>query len=79
MPDPKKDSVFIANTSGSCEVGGQTYPFVKGVTRVRGDHPLRAATPEYWDPVDDKLHYDVEQATAAPGEKRGQARRKAAS
>jgi len=66
-----KGDVFVANTSGSAEVNGQVLTFTKGITRVRAGHPLLKGRESLFDPIDDHVHYDVEQATAAPGEKRG--------
>lgn len=39
--------------------------------RVRDGHPMLKTYGNYFEPVDTHVHYDVEQATAAPGEKRG--------
>lgn len=64
-----KDSVYVATDSGSIELKGQTYSFTKGVTRVAGDHPL-AKIATLFEPADENLSYSVEQATAAPAEKR---------
>ena len=67
------DHVYIATESGSAEVDGETYIFTRGQTRVREGHPLLDAVRDYFEPVGDHIHYDVEQATAAPGEKRKRA------
>lgn len=66
-----KSDVFVATESGSTEVKGETYVYVKNVTRVRAGHPLLKAVPTYFRPVEDRIHYDVEAASAAPGEQRG--------
>ena len=63
--------VFVARDSGSAEVDGEQYSFVKGVTRVREGHPLLAGREQLFEPVDDAVHYEWETATAAPGERRG--------
>lgn len=65
-------AVFVAKESGSTEIKGESYVFVKGVTRVREGHPILKTCPEYFEPVEEHVHYDVEKATAAPGEKRGE-------
>lgn len=67
----KSDQVYVARESGAANVDGEDLVFVKGVTRVRGGHPLLKAVPDYFEPVDEAVHYEVEQATKAPGEKRG--------
>lgn len=69
----RSDQVYVATESGSCEVKGETYIFVKNITRVRDGHPLLKNVGDYFKPVDDAVHYEVEQATKAPGEKRGAA------
>jgi hypothetical protein len=38
---------------------------------VRSGHPLIDANPEKFEPAERATRFDVEQATAAPGEKRG--------
>lgn len=61
---------FIAVQSGVCEIEGEPFVFVKGSTLVREGHPLLAAVPDYFEPVTDHLHHDIEATSAAPGEKR---------
>lgn len=68
----KKTEIYVAIESGSVEIKGETCVFVKNVTRVRAGHPLLKAVPDYFAEVEDAVHYDVEQATAVPGEKRGE-------
>lgn len=47
--------------------GGERVTVVRGVDRVDEHHELYRRFPDHWAPVADN---DVEQATAAPGEKR---------
>jgi hypothetical protein len=75
MPARKSDEIYVANTSGAVEIDGESLSYTKGQTRIRnsgtGAKILKQAASSF-DPVDDRVHYDdVEQATAAPGEKRG--------
>lgn len=65
------DGVYIATESGVAEVAGVEYVFHKDVTRVREGHPLLKAAPNFFKSAGEDMHYDVESATAAPGEKRG--------
>ena len=65
---PDEPSVYVAKTSGAIKVKGQLYRFAAGVTRVRVDHPLRKAHPHLFEPM--ALDLEIEQATAAPGERR---------
>jgi len=66
-----KDTVYIATESGSADIKGDVFIFVKDITRVRGNHPLLKVVPDYFAPVDDSVTYEVQTATKAPGEKRG--------
>jgi hypothetical protein len=72
MADKRVD-VYMANESFAYEGDdGRPFTFIKAVTRVAADHPARKANPQYFDPIDtDHVHYEVEAATKAPGEKRG--------
>jgi hypothetical protein len=64
--------VYIATETGvTAPINGVEYAFQKGVTRVRAGHPLLTACPNYFEPDVSSVTYDVEQATAAPGERRG--------
>jgi hypothetical protein len=67
------DQVYVATQSGCCEIKGELFVFVKGVTRVRGGHGLLKACPDYFEAADEHVHHEIEQATKAPGEKRGKA------
>jgi hypothetical protein len=70
MPRKSTPDIYVAKTSFHCEVDGERL-FVTAGERVRNGHALLRAQPENFEPVDTTVHYDVEQATAAPGEKRG--------
>lgn len=61
--------IFIAKDSASVVIDGERYILLKGVTRVREGHDLVRTYPELFQPID--VHYDVEQATKGPGERRG--------
>jgi hypothetical protein len=63
------DGIYVANTSFSCELNGDKV-FVTAGERIREGHPLLRAQPGFFEPVDTSVKYDVEQATAAPGEQR---------
>ncbi len=62
--------VLIATETFACTFGGADHVFQAGVTRVRAGHPILKGIEHLFKPVD--AHYEIEQATAAPGEKRGQ-------
>lgn len=75
MPRPAND-VYVARESFVCEVDGTVYTVTRG-ERVRRGHPLLRAQAGSFESVDSTVTYDmpdVEQATAAPGEKRGMRR-----
>ncbi len=62
--------VLIARDSFVLEYEGAPVSIVGGVTRVRSGHPMLKGVEHLFEPM--TVHYDIEQATAAPGEKRGQ-------
>jgi len=65
-------AMFVANTSGSAEVGGVTYNFHEGITRFAADSPVVKACPLFFDRDGPSVSApDVEAATANPGELRG--------
>lgn len=64
MPD-----IYVARDSASVIIEGDRYALQKGLTRVRAGHPLVERHPELFEPLD--VHYDVEDATQAPGRRRG--------
>ena len=64
--------IYVATESGAVELDGTPVMVYKGMTRVRAGHRLLRQYPSMFEPIDLLVHYDVEQATAAPGEKRGQ-------
>lgn len=66
---PKPDDILVARESFSGVLpDGTAFDAIAGETRVRAGHASAKAWPDYFEPID--VHYDVEQATAAPGEKR---------
>lgn len=64
----KADEILVATESFSCDMDGVPVTVNAGHTRVRGNDPLVKRYPQWFKPVD--ANYDVEQTTAAPGEKR---------
>jgi hypothetical protein len=64
--------VYVARDSGHAEIKGVPYTFHKGITRVRDGHPLTKLDgfEHIFEPADEHVHYDIEQATAAPDESR---------
>lgn len=66
--DPDQE-ILIATDDGIWTApDGRQYPFYKDKTRVRASHPLAKAMPGAFKVI--TAHYDVEAATAAPGERR---------
>lgn len=74
MPAKSKGDIYVAIESGTVEIKGQSYPFTKGITRVRAGHVLLKDHGVFFEPISEHVHYDVEQATAAPGKKRARKR-----
>lgn len=71
MPRPRSDAVFVATETFMCEIDGEQIVVQRGETRVRSGHKLLSKYRGYFQPAEMGVHFDVEQATAAPGEKRG--------
>ncbi len=71
-------SVYIAKESFAAEIDGVPVVVRKGVTRVRAGHPLLAGREQMFEPADAHADFDVEAATAAPGERRARPRKTAA-
>lgn len=70
MPRGKTRKMMVAKETGVIQVNGTPYTIHAGMTRVSDDNPLVAAAPHLWEPA--RSHYpELEQMTAAPGEKRG--------
>jgi len=65
-----KSDIFVATESFACEIDGERYNVNAG-ERVREGHALLKVAPASFERISDQVvHYDVEQASAAPGEKR---------
>lgn len=62
--------IFVAKESGWINLDGEEIQVVEGRTRVREGHRLLAGREHMFIPL--TVDYDVEQATQAPGESRGQ-------
>lgn len=70
---PSPDDVLVASESFSGALAdGTSFSAQRDNTRIRASHPAAKRWPDYFKPID--VHYDVEQATASPGEKRGETR-----
>lgn len=62
-------TIYVARESFSTILKGEHIPVVGGRTRVREGHPLLKGREHLFEPL--TVDYEMEQATAAPGEKRG--------
>lgn len=62
--------ILVAKESFAKRYEGADHHFVSGQTRVRAGHRILEGVEHLFEPI--LPHYDVEQATAAPGEKRGE-------
>lgn len=80
IPEPAKGAavsrvsepdIFVALETFNADVNGSPVAIHRGITRVRRGHPLLKGREHLFAPIDLSVHYDVEQATAGPGEKRG--------
>lgn len=61
--------IFVAKESFATDYEGSPIIVKAGQTRVRKGHPLLKKHSQFFEPLE--IHYDVEQATAKPGESRG--------
>lgn len=71
VPNRGRDAVWVARETFVCSLDGVQEVVHAGVTRVREGHRMLEAYRSYFEPVDTGVHYEVEQATSGPGEKRG--------
>jgi hypothetical protein len=60
----------VAKESFVTSWDGEDRQFLAGITRVRVGHPILVGREQLFEPL--RAHYEVEQATAAPGERRGE-------
>jgi hypothetical protein len=67
---PARQQMFIATESFATKVDGVDQSIVAGSTRVWEGHDLLRRFPQWFKPID--AHFGVEQATAGPGEVRGE-------
>lgn len=64
-------AVFTPKDSFVADYQGVPTSFNRGITFVREGHELLDRYPDLFEEI--RVHYDVEQATAAPGETRAAA------
>jgi hypothetical protein len=65
-----KVDLYVANQSAATILDGEEV-WVKEGDLVRAGHPILKGRDWLFDPATDYVRFDVEQATSAPGEKRG--------
>lgn len=61
--------IYVAKESFTTIFEGVEIVVRAGTTRVRAGHPLLKGKAALFEPLE--VHYDIEQATSAPGEARG--------
>ena len=65
--------IYVAKETFVVEIDGSNFLVTAGKTRVREGHALLKGRGDSFQNIEDApVDYDVEKATAAPGEKRGQ-------
>lgn len=71
MPRTKtpKGKIFVPVEDFTTEIDGQPVVFKRNQTRVREGHPALHGRQHLFQEM--KVDYEIEQATAAPGERRG--------
>jgi hypothetical protein len=65
----QRDTIYIATDSAVAQIKDTDYVIVKG-KRYPGNHPVVKHAPALFE-LSSAFDDDVEQATAAPGERRG--------
>lgn len=65
-------TVMVAKSTYWTELDGVPVRVDKGRTRARASHPIVTNNPENWEPAFKDLEYDVEDASAQPGMRRGE-------
>ncbi len=70
MPRKAGATIYVATQSFSTTLNGVPVHVTAGVDHVREGHPLLAGREHMFKPM--TITYDVEQATAEPGKKRGE-------
>ncbi len=61
-------SIWVAKESFATNLDGAEITVLAGRTRVRDGHPLLRGREQFFERL--TVHYEIEQATAAPGERR---------
>lgn len=61
--------ILLAVETGWVNVKGESVLVQRGVTRAHAGSDIAKAYPQFFELID--VHFPVEQATAAPGERRG--------
>lgn len=70
--------IVVAKTSFSTEVNGHPEAVVQGKSLLREDDPIVKQNPEYFESAERAVQ-EVEEATAAPAEKRGAKKKRPAA
>lgn len=68
MPTKHGGTIYVAKRSFITVIDGVEVTIQQGRTRVREGHPLLSGRMEMFEPM--TVDYEMEQATAGPGEKR---------
>lgn len=69
MSKKNTGQIFVAKETFVTEIDGSMVSVHADVTRVREGHQLLSGREHMFRPID--VHFDVEQATDVPGQKRG--------
>lgn len=62
-------TIYIARATFTTMLDGREVTIRAGIDRVRAGHPLLKGRESMFEPL--TVQYDIEQASAAPGERRG--------
>ena len=62
--------LLVAADTFTADFEGVPHTFIEDQTRVREGHPILKGIEHLFKPI--KAHYEIEAASAAPGERRGE-------
>lgn len=70
MARPRKVDMYVCREAFVATMPDGDRVAVKVGELARAGHPIIQGREEFWEPVEKHIRFDVEQATAAPGERR---------
>ena len=72
LTEAAEGRILVAKESFTHTFQGAVHVFVEGQSRVREGHPVLRGIEHLFEPIRPQPGYEIEDASAAPGSKRGQ-------